>query len=479
MRGVLQPYKGEYIHGVVARHAQAFGGEGKIAKTRQAWLGIHHASQYGPCSIGDVAALTTYGDANAALTNLRDNHSLAPFASLFLPGEQREHYLQAFIARNSGYMEIASEVHIVPIMGRDTAPGLRFCGVCAEIDRGKVGRPYWWTEHQGPATAICLWHNEWLRRSERIVRGELISGPDSRHLGQTLPLGHGKIPKIIRSVALAEAQLRRLAWAPTLNDSIREAIFARLRARFKVRSSRLDYADIWQVFDAEEWRRARVTCWDARLTSIFVLKSGRLARVPFRLGHRAVQATMLIPYIVQLELTCDRLDEIINEMPPPPARYDVEVCGSFLCERYDSSTRERLTKLAQQRTGTRHPLGFCVLCGWRGQLTMSGIRVLSRGSAFYREALRLARSGEYSRVEQAQALRVNVATFQGLWSTAQRRGLTIDGERFPTFGDVARERAAAGRAVGIRTVNGRRIYMLAKGVDRRGLRITRGPPSST
>ena len=101
------------------------------------------------------------GDLFRSARDIVNDHTLLPFYRPFL-SEQRA-------AQIEDEMRLSGSVHYSTgiVASKVRVPGrLRYCPVCAEGDKQRLGEPYWHRLHQLPGVEVCPQHRVFLEESE-------------------------------------------------------------------------------------------------------------------------------------------------------------------------------------------------------------------------------------------------------------------------------------------------------------------------
>lgn len=451
MIGLLPtPYPGELVHGIVARYARQFAtDEQRERLVGLRWLGIEAATQFGLCSAVRIARMGAYADPDAAVDRLLHKHTLLPYSLLFYAAATRQTLLKSLSDDPSHHAESLAEQLQVPYGARKLSFGLRYCPSCAEEDERDVGEPYWHLEHQSAGTSRCERHDRWLWVGP-VIRRRLVTGPKELQADVCRPMGHGKPKSVVRRIAEIDQLLRNTKWHERFAKDTRRALLSALRRRRGgSHAGAVSFPDGWREFGSTEWERDRETLWNAGIVGVAALGPHRLTRDIWRLTHDDRQVSCYLGQLTRLEIDVESLVKLevshAAQGPRETALFkDLEVCGSRFCSGYDAKHERRL--LRRQAAFGECILGSCSICGW--QAVTNGGRTLVReyGSAFKREAMRLAYRTLLTNSEQASALGISEKALSLAWSKWQRSGETVEGNKFGYRRPPARRRRATEEA---------------------------------
>jgi hypothetical protein len=296
MLGILpDPHPGELAYGVVARYVRAFTDTRRVSAVSTGWLGVTHASQYGLSGAERIVG-RNYQDPVAVRHRLWADASICVYGCATFPEHRRIAARDMLCGETRVNPEVAAEALIVPIMGRKSAPGLRWCDACAEEDLHGVGEAYWHRQHQLPGTAVCLRHRRWLHATMDVVRQAVFVGPDEVGGLDSRVLGRGTIPTLLRRSALLDEQILQNACSIDL-PQLRDMLLYELLLRAPTARS-LGYNVGWESINLNEHEQNRLVWWDAGLTSFGIMKRDRVVRSVFRMNQQDIVATKIAPLLV-------------------------------------------------------------------------------------------------------------------------------------------------------------------------------------
>jgi hypothetical protein len=149
------PYPDELLYSVIARYAEVMDYPTLSALHRSLWGKLRYSSNaFFLHSVDRLVANLPRGSQHTADIFINE-HSLIP-------------YFQPFITKDL-FTSLRNVMHDayklpkwVPSFGNDMTPRLRYCPICAKLDRTKFGETYWHRVHQLPYVEVCPFHNVWL-----------------------------------------------------------------------------------------------------------------------------------------------------------------------------------------------------------------------------------------------------------------------------------------------------------------------------
>lgn len=161
------PYLDELMYSVYARYHTRMGRPSSGGATMQKLLGSNANAVIDlPSHFGHLTDALPPGHCYT-IDYFIDNHTLLPFYSPFLTPE-RVKRIRSDMAGNS-----ASAIHktagITPSSIR-MLDRLRYCVVCADLDRKNYGESYWHRIHQLPGIEVCPLHETFLEESNVQAR---------------------------------------------------------------------------------------------------------------------------------------------------------------------------------------------------------------------------------------------------------------------------------------------------------------------
>lgn len=117
----------------------------------------------------------------APLKTIIEKHTMFPYYARFLPKERRNNAYKALLEMNEAYHNYIC----VPKNKKGKEKYLRYCPVCALVDREKYGETYWHRSHQMMGVDICPSHHCNLKNSGIIISSK--SSPSLISANESIP----------------------------------------------------------------------------------------------------------------------------------------------------------------------------------------------------------------------------------------------------------------------------------------------------
>lgn len=158
------PYKDELLYSLCARYGRLMGHSSR--KTTLLHL-------FGRTTVTAVVDLPTRLDALAeqlvplggpSADELIDQHTLFPFFAAFYSSQKKREVRAAMREEGHPHWLLGLMASRVPQI-----QALRYCPVCVNEERGRLGETYWHRSHQLPGVLVCKTHGVWLEESEVIL----------------------------------------------------------------------------------------------------------------------------------------------------------------------------------------------------------------------------------------------------------------------------------------------------------------------
>ena len=103
-----------------------------------------------------------------SIENIINNHTMFPYYSRFLNKERRNNAFSSLINMDENYHNLLC----LPKSKNGDHRFIRYCPICANIDRKKYGETYWHRSHQLIGVNICPIHFCKLKNSTIIISGK-------------------------------------------------------------------------------------------------------------------------------------------------------------------------------------------------------------------------------------------------------------------------------------------------------------------
>lgn len=102
------------------------------------------------------------------MEELVEKHTMFPCYARFLPRERRNKAFQALCGMAGDYNNLLA----IPKQKKGEQRHLRYCPLCAEVDRSAYGEAYWHRSHQITGISVCPMHGCRLIDSSIIISGK-------------------------------------------------------------------------------------------------------------------------------------------------------------------------------------------------------------------------------------------------------------------------------------------------------------------
>lgn len=159
------PYPDELLYSVIARYAEVMGFPSTAALHRSLWGRVLSTrTVFFLNFLGALIARLPLGSQYTA-TRLIDEHTIFPYYQSFLTRESAADLRHAIISTTPSFGWL-SRSGLNATMSRDLPCRLRYCPMCANLDRSTYGETYWHCTHQLPYVEVCPLHGAWLESSE-------------------------------------------------------------------------------------------------------------------------------------------------------------------------------------------------------------------------------------------------------------------------------------------------------------------------
>jgi Tn7-like transposition protein D/TniQ len=156
------PYPDELLYSICARYSEAVQYPNKHSLNTDL-LGKEDATSIIdlPLHLGHLASVLPPNQ-TYSVDNLVRRHTLFPFYAPFIPSERVEQIREMMRSGASNRAHAVAGINKSPIRRPDW---LRFCPVCVERDRKRLGETYWRRIHQLPGVEVCPDHLTFLESS--------------------------------------------------------------------------------------------------------------------------------------------------------------------------------------------------------------------------------------------------------------------------------------------------------------------------
>jgi hypothetical protein len=161
------PYPDELLYSICARYSEAVRYPNKHSLNADL-LGKESAASVidMPFHLEHLASVLPPNQ-TYSVDNLIGRHTLFPFYAPFIGSERVRQVREMMRSGTSNRVHVVAGINKSPIRRPDW---LRFCPVCAEQDRKRLGETYWRRIHQLPCVEVCPNHLTFLESSPVLVR---------------------------------------------------------------------------------------------------------------------------------------------------------------------------------------------------------------------------------------------------------------------------------------------------------------------
>lgn len=98
-------------------------------------------------------------------------HTMFSYYGRFLPLERRQKAFKSLVKCEGNYHNLLA----IPKRKEKTMRYLRYCPMCADVDRKRCGETYWHRIHQMQGVHICPIHKCYLKESDLLISGKVSS----------------------------------------------------------------------------------------------------------------------------------------------------------------------------------------------------------------------------------------------------------------------------------------------------------------